>query len=285
MGWRAQTPHGGATDPHIGDGGGTDPSLKVVGGHRPSSWEGAQTLILGWGAQALILGLEGADSTWGGAQTLILGVTDPHIGVGGTDSHVGGALTLILGFGGGTDTHMGGVQTLILGWGAQALILGVTDPHIGGAPTPHCRLWGGHRHPYGGGADPHTGVGGTDTHMGRITDPHIGVGGRRPSYWGSLTLILGWRAQTPHIEPGGVWGGAQTPSLRSQPLVPWGGGSAPGVAQSILVKPPMVTLRSCRPATSSCSCRAPPPTKQKAGQTGPEQSRPHSHSSRNDTAS
>lgn len=58
-----------------------------------------------------------------------------------------------------------------------------------------------------------------------------------------------------------------------------------GTAQSSLAKPPMVTLRSCLLATSSWRCRAPPPMKQKAGQTGPEQSTPHSQSSRKETAS
>lgn len=59
----------------------------------------------------------------------------------------------------------------------------------------------------------------------------------------------------------------------------------PGMAQSSLAKFPMVTLRSCLLATSSWRCRAPPPMKQKAGQTGPEQSTPHSQSSRKETAS
>lgn len=58
-----------------------------------------------------------------------------------------------------------------------------------------------------------------------------------------------------------------------------------GTAQSSFAKPPMVTLRSCLLATSSWRCRAPPPMKQKAGQTGPEQSTPHSQSSRKETAS
>ena len=110
----------------------------------------------------------------------------------------------------------GGALTLILG-------LGGTDTHMGGAPTPHCRLWGGHRHPYWrsltlilgwgaqtpiwGGHRPHiTGCGGALTLI-------LGLGGHRPliaGCGGALTLILGWGAQTlilevtdPHIGVGG----------------------------------------------------------------------------------
>lgn len=58
-----------------------------------------------------------------------------------------------------------------------------------------------------------------------------------------------------------------------------------GARQSSLAKPPMVTFRSGLVPTGSWSWTAPPPMKQKAGHTGPEQSRGHSRSPRKDTAS
>lgn len=62
-------------------------------------------------------------------------------------------------------------------------------------------------------------------------------------------------------------------------------GRGPRQDQSNLAKPPMVTFLSGLVPTGSWSCTAPPPMKQKAGHTGPEQSRGHSRSPRKDTAS
>ena len=47
---------GGAQTPSYWGWGATDPTLQVVGGHRPSSWEGALTLLLGLGPQTPIWG-------------------------------------------------------------------------------------------------------------------------------------------------------------------------------------------------------------------------------------
>ena len=83
---------------------------------------GSLTLILGWGAQALILGLEGADSTWGGRRPSYWG-----------------SLTLILGLGAQTPMW-GGSDPHYRLWGA--------DPHVepggGGAQTPSLWVVGGH---------------------------------------------------------------------------------------------------------------------------------------------